>query len=302
MVIAERSTGPAHPDRDRRLPGRAPRVSFVGIGAQKCATTWLHDILAQHPGVSLPTGHKEVDFFSQHYDFGFQWYERRFTGDPERLAGEISPSYLHSPGAPERVAQYNPDMRLILIVREPVARAISNHKHEVRIGHFTGDDLSFEAGLANNPSYVEQGRYAKHLRNWLKVFPRDNVLVLDFDAVIDDPAGVMQSVCRFLGLADLPAGVDLHGKSNESYLVRSGTLEKLKNGLRGVARSLHLGGAWSWLGDTGLRSRYRRANRVSPEAAIGRPLPETVAALKALFRDDIDELERLTGQSFHRWR
>ncbi|HEX5788457.1 MAG TPA: sulfotransferase domain-containing protein, partial [Woeseiaceae bacterium] len=213
----------------------------------------------------------------------------------------ISPSYLHSPGAPERVAQYNPRMRIILIVREPVARAISNHKHEVRIGHFQGDDLSFEAGLANNPSYVEQGRYAKHLRHWLAVFPREAVLVLDFDAVVGDPEGVMRSVCRFLGIGELPAGVDLHGKSNESYLVRSTALEGLKNGLRGLLEALRLGKVWARLGDAGLRSRYRRANRMAPEDAIGRPRPETLAGLKALYRPDIEELERLTGLSFDRW-
>lgn len=302
MPSTERTTGPARYDRQGSLPGGNPRVSFIGIGAQKCASTWLHDVLAQHPGLCMPSGGKEVDFFSYHYDFGFQWYERHFEAEASRLAGEISPSYLHAPGAAERAAHYNRDMRIILIVREPVARALSNHKHEVRIGHFRGEDLSFEAGLRNNPSYVEQGLYAKHLRRWLEFFPRQNILVLRLDDVLQRPQDVVKSLCNFLSVVDLPSEVDVFSKSNESYLVRNSKMEKAKNAARTAARSLKLGRAWEWLGDRGLRARYRQANRIAPEQAVGRPLPQTLDELKSIFRPDVDELEQLTGLSFDEWR
>jgi Sulfotransferase domain len=295
-------TGPVPLDRSDSLRETNPRVSFIGIGAQKCASTWLHDVLAQHPDLCMPAGTKEVDFFSYHYDFGFQWYEQRFDKDASRLAGEISPSYLHAPGAAERVARYNPDMRIILIVREPVSRALSNHRHEVRIGHFRGADLSFEAGLCNNPSYIEQGLYAKHLRRWMEIFPRRNILVLRFDDVFERPADVMEDLCRFLSIADLPPQVDLFSKSNESYLVRNAVMEHAKNAARSALRSLKLGKAWEWLGNSGLRTRYRRANRIAPEKAVGTPLPRTIHELKSVFRPDIDELEQLTGLRFDAWR
>ncbi len=302
MAYAERTTGPAQRDR-QALPARIdPRVSFIGIGAQKCASTWLHDVLAQHPRIGMPPGKKEVDFFSNHYDFGFQWYEGHFAGSGSRLAGEISPSYLHTPGTAERVAHYNPDMRVILIVREPVARAFSNHKHEVRIGHFQGADLSFEAGLRNNPSYIEQGLYARHLRRWLEVFPREHILVLRFDDVFARPRDVAVQVCNFLAIVELPPDVDVSRKSNESYLVRSTLMERGKNSMRSTLRSLGLGKAWDLLGNSGLRARYRRANRMVPEHAIGMPDPPTIDALKAIFRPDIDELEQLTGLTFDTWR
>ncbi len=302
MASAERTTGPANRDQQALPVTIHPRVSFIGIGAQKCASTWLHDVLSQHPRVAMPTGKKEIDYFSYHYDFGFQWYEHHFAASESRLAGEISPSYLHDPGIAERVAHYNPDMRIILIVREPLARALSNHKHEVRIGHFQGEDLSFEAGLRNNPSYIEQGLYARHLRRWLDVFPRENVLVLRFDDVFARPRDVAAQVCEFLEIEALPPEVDVFRKSNESYLVRSGFMERSKNILRSALRALKLGKAWEWLGNSGLRARYRQANRIAPERAIGTPMPQTVDALKAIFQPDVEDLERLTGLTFDEWR
>src|SRR5450432_1780443 len=72
----------------------ATRPTYVGIGAQKCASTWLHSILAEHPEVAVPEV-KEVDFFSYRYDYGYQWYERCFrSSKPARARGEISPSYF----------------------------------------------------------------------------------------------------------------------------------------------------------------------------------------------------------------
>lgn len=294
--------GPAPPDRQFWLPDAPPRVQFVGIGAQKCASTWLHDVLAQHPEVCLPAQKKEVDYFSYHFDFGYQWYERHFAcAGSARITGEISPSYLHGPGVPERVARYNPDMRVILIARDPIARAYSNHKHEVRVGHLQGDDLSFETGLRNNPAYVEQGLYGRHLKRWLAVLPQQHMYVARFEDVVYDPVSVLQAVCGFLGIGPMPAEARLRDKSNESYLVRHGTFEVAKNALRSTVRALGLGRAWQQLGDSGLRARYRRLNRVAPESSIGAPAPETIAELRTLFQPDVEEFRKMTGLVLDDW-
>jgi hypothetical protein len=302
MISNQASPGPARPDRQFWLPDVPPRIRFVGIGAQKCASTWLHDVLAQHPEVCLPTEKKEIDFFSYHFDFGYQWYERHFAvSDSARVTGEISPSYLHVPGVPERVARYNPDMRVILIVRDPIARAYSNHKHEVRIGHLQGENLSFEAGLRNNPAYVEQGLYGRHLKRWLAVLSGEQVQIVRFEDVVYDPAAVLHAVCDFLRIGPMPAGVRLSEKSNESYLVRHYSFEAVKNMLRSTVRALGLGDAWQKLGDSGLRARYRRLNRVAPESSIGAPAPETIEILRNLFRPDVEEFAQLTGLSLDDW-
>jgi hypothetical protein len=284
-------------------PSRAARPTYVGIGAQKCASTWLHRILAEHPDIAVPAA-KEIDFFSWHYDRGYQWYERCFATDDAvaRQRGEISPSYFCEPSVPARVARYAPDVKILLSLRDPVQRALSNHRHEVREGHLVGPDLSFEAGLANNPMYVEQGRYATHLRRWLQYFPREQLLVVLMDDVEQRPNEVCRTVYRFLGVdeAFVPAG--LQQRYNRSYASRSRWLTVVKDRVYGATRAPGLRWAWGAAAGLGLRSAYRRVNEVPSEAVIPAPHPDTLAQLRRLFEPELRELETLLGRSFEAWR
>jgi hypothetical protein len=278
------------------------RIRFIGIGAQKCASTWLHDVLAGHPQPALPSSAKEIDFFSYHYDFGFQWYERVFDRTEHTvLAGEVSPSYFHGEGVAGRVAKYNPKMRIILIVRDPISRAVSNHKHEVRIGHLRGPDRSFEFGLRNNPSYVEEGLYAKHFKKWLRWFSCNQILVMKFEDVVADADATLRQVCNFLNVDAEYTSNLTHTRSNESYLNRSRKFDQSKDAMRRAFRSLGLSRLWQVIGDSGLRDEYRRLNRVAPETAIAPPHPETLEELKALFRPEIEEFEQIAGIPTRDW-
>ena len=98
------------------------RPTYIGIGAQKCASTWLHRILAEHPDISVPEV-QELDFFSYRFDHGYQWYERCFqSAKPARARGEISPSYFGEPTVPGRVARYLPEAKILLSLRDPNAK------------------------------------------------------------------------------------------------------------------------------------------------------------------------------------
>lgn len=278
------------------------KPTFIGIGAQKAATTWIYDVLSDHPDVGLSES-KEVDFFSRHYDKGYQWYERQFVADGDRRAfGEVSPSYLNEPSVPPRVAAYIPDCKIIVSLREPVARAISNHKHEVRVGHLAGEDLSLEAGLQNNPSYVDQGRYATHLGRWLEFFPRDQVMVVLHDDIRQDPAGVAREIYRFLGIApDFVSGA-LNTRSNVGHLKRHPGLDALRRQLRlGLKR---FGGSWLWEGAArlGLRKLYRSVAWVESEDRIPAPGEETLQALRNTFAPEVEQLERLLDRPLPAWK
>ena len=89
----------------------------LGIGVQKCASTWLYDILLDHPQVAL-SEHKEIDFFSYHYGRGYQWYENHFRSEsPQHFSGEISPSYFVEGLVPERLKLYAPDAKILVSLR-----------------------------------------------------------------------------------------------------------------------------------------------------------------------------------------
>ncbi|HET7203585.1 MAG TPA: sulfotransferase, partial [Steroidobacteraceae bacterium] len=253
----------------RVAPTPVARPTYVGIGAQKCASTWLHRILAEHPQVAVPA-EKEIDFFSYRYDHGFQWYERCFAdaGRASLARGEISPSYFCEPSVPARIERYAPDVKILLSLRDPVQRALSNHRHEVRVGHLTGRDLSFEAGLANNPMYVEQGLYATHLKRWLRHFPREQIHVVLMEDVEAGPAGVCRTVYRFLGVDDgyVPSG--LRERYNRSFLSRSRWLTRVKDSVYASTRVPGLRWAWDTAAGLGLRSIYRGINEVSSDDLI----------------------------------
>jgi hypothetical protein len=277
------------------------KPTFIGIGAQKCASTWLYDILADHPQVFL-NAQKEIDFFSYFYDYGFQWYERHFKCTEEKLAaGEVSPSYFHGLSVPKRVYDYDPDARLILFLRNPIERAISNHKHEVRTAHLQGNDLSFEYGLANNPSYIEQGLYASHLERWLAYFPQEQILIILVEDITADPAEVAKLVYGFLGVNKDHEPEALHQRSNVSYANRSAWLETGKNSVRAAFRKLRLGWVWEAVGSAGFQRLYRIFNRRESEAVIPPMKESTKQMLQKRFCDETLRLEKLIDRSLKSW-
>jgi len=277
------------------------RPTYVGIGAQKCASTWLHRILAEHPQVAVPEV-KEVDFFSYRYDHGYQWYENHFSGGGSALArGEISPSYFCEPTVPERVARYIPEARILLSLRDPVERALSNHRHEVREGHLTGADLSFETGMRNNPMYVEQGLYATHLRNWLRYFPREQILVVLMEDVETAPETVSKLVYGFLDVDDNFVPTGLKNRYNRSFTSRSAALGSVKDAVYGLTRRPGLRWLWDAAAGSGLRSLYRGINDVPSSAVIPQPKDQTLRELRGRFAPEIQDLETLIGRPLAQW-
>lgn len=215
---------------DRVLP------DFLIIGAQKAGTTSLYHYLAQHPNV-LPLEWKEVHYFDNAFERSPLWYRAHF---PRRealaalaekvsgpaLTGEATPFYMFHPDGPRRIRSLLPDAKLIVLLREPVARAFSHYHHERRKGV---ESLSFEEAVAREPerlraelervgegayddptslqrhaSYLTRGEYARQLERAYAHFDRRQVLVLFSEDLFRDPHGVYERTTSFLGLPPQP--------------------------------------------------------------------------------------------------
>jgi hypothetical protein len=206
-----------------------PLPDFLVIGAQKAGTTALYAYLLKHPAIVGPSW-KEVSYFDRHYARGEAWYRGNFPttlrraaarrrAGAEPVAGEASPSYLFHPSAPGRVAELVPRARLVALVRNPIDRALSHYHHEVALGR---ESLSFEDALAQeeermrgelermrdpryfshawwNFTYASRGLYADQLERWLAVFPREQLLVVPSEDLLDRPAETYARVLEFLG-------------------------------------------------------------------------------------------------------
>lgn len=201
-------------------------VSFVIAGVQKAGTTALFDYLSDDPGVSLSRV-KEVHFFDDEtQDWArpdYSAYHANF-GPADRPRGEATPIYLYWPNCLARMAAYNPAMRLIVLLRDPVERAWSHWKMEYARGAETkpfawcireGRQRLFDAdpwGHHREYSYVERGFYGEQLERLFGLFPREQVLILDSDALRTRPEAALGQVRRFLGIADgpMPARREVH--------------------------------------------------------------------------------------------
>jgi hypothetical protein len=290
----------AHEHAAQRSTARRPQVDFLGLGVQKAGTTWLHRMLDAHPDVFMAQGDdKDLRFFSACYDYGYAWYERHFeAGSSAKLRGEFSTSYFYCKDAPERVHRYHPGMRLLLSLRDPVARLISHHKHEIRLGRVK-NDFSLERGIESNPSYVEQSLYFSQLSRWLEHFPLSSIHVVIFENLFADPARSVRELYEFVGAAPSFLPDSLHERVNEGRIPRSRLLDR---GVRLSSSTLRAVGA-GWIVDSFKKARVDKWVRSgNTRADDGFEIDAAlVDRLRALFATENAKLAALIGRDLSIW-
>lgn len=193
---------------------------FLVVGAQKAGTTTLQTLLQLHPKVFLPNP-KEVQYFSLHYSEGLNWYRNCFAAAAaDQYIGEITPYYLFHPFAAERIKANLGPVKIIILLRDPVARTISHYRHACRLGF---ESLSLIEALANETrrlegaekilrlpngrhqqhqecSYLSRSLYRHQIERYWENFGRDNVLLLPSEKLFAAPWTILMSVFRFLNL------------------------------------------------------------------------------------------------------
>jgi len=175
-----------------RVSGRPALPNLLVIGAMKCGTSALHEMLDRHPQVQMAAG-KELNFFlgpkrppevdpdewwrHGQWHRGVDWYARQFDADTP-VRGESSPGYTDPahPEAARRIREVVPDVRFVYLVRDPLARACSQWRHHVRDG--TEPRPVEEALLDPGSQYVARSRYLERLMPFLGRFDEEQVLVV----------------------------------------------------------------------------------------------------------------------------
>jgi hypothetical protein len=279
----------------------APRINYLGLGAQKCASSWVHRVLSEHPQACLSVP-KELDYFSYYYGRGQDWYERHFAPTAlSRIVGDNSPSYFVHPLAPVRAARYNPAMKLVLALRDPIERAYSNHLHLVREGFITGSDLTFEHGLERNEMYVEQSRYATHLGHWLKSFPREQIHVVLQEDLVDDAEDQAQRLYDFLGLDRSFRARAISQRANESSIMRQDAAARVVKGGAQVLKGVGLGRLVTAAAGHASVQRWRRSKQVSLREVVPPMKPQTRESLRRQLAPEVDALHALLLRDTFPW-
>jgi hypothetical protein len=287
----------ARPARSTRAHAALPNL--IVIGAMKAGTTSLHHYLSVHPEVGM-SEEKELDFFTERWDRGPDWYARQFDA-AKPVRGESSTSYTKFPryaGVPERIRGVVPEARLVYVVRDPVARMVSHYVHEVAGGREQRPAADALAPASPEQSdYVAFSSYALQLERYLACFDESQVLVLSSEALRRRRRETLARVFAFAGVE--PA---FWCEAYERELGRADQRVRHTPAARALLRIS--------------RTVPRRVRTLLPEHArpvrayaartaipVARPeLPADLRAeLAAHLRPDAERLRALTGQRFEEW-
>jgi hypothetical protein len=282
-------------------------MTFLVIGAQKCATSWLYYCLAEHPALYLPRTKREVEYLggTLHRERGDDWYLGLITPPADshgaEARGDVSVQYLWDPAAPGETARVLPDARLIVSLRDPLERAVSSYFWNLRKGAIPAEvtlehavalgtewlSACEEAGAIEPPpspveELVARSVYDVQLVRWMERFDPERFLVLDYRDIATGPEAVLDRVYGFLGVAShRPSALGRRPKRN-SYALPLLFLERLSPRNRAWAALMdRLNRHWPGRGQDPVR-RLPSAVRDGARAAFAPGMARTRALLKRI--------------------
>ena len=203
------------------------RIDFIGIGAAKAGTTWVTDCLFEHPEVCFSEP-KEVRYFNEKISFArkyenkdhnksFSWYKKHFLHCKKtNLIGEFSPHYLYDKKAPALIKQHFPDVKLIVCLRNPIDRAYS--EYGMHRYYTLAEKRAFEDAIKEEAEYIGKGLYFEQLERVLQYFSKDQMHIILFDDIVNNPESVLKKLFDFLGIDSSIAPELVQEKTNISNL------------------------------------------------------------------------------------
>jgi hypothetical protein len=225
----------------RRNMGKLP--DFIIMGEMKCGTTALYRYISEHPMVE-PAKRKELAFFNAHYEKGLDWYKSQFPDCKNCFTGEAT-GYLKFPDVAPRVYEAVPNVKLILILRNPVDRAYSHYHMHLRKRKI---DVPFEEAVQGESTYLDKGIYAWRLKKWMDVFPREQFHIIQSEQLYKHPQETLNETFKFLGLPSYELNVYEHHNSGSYQPMNPETRKKLVDFYKPYNKELYdfLGVDYQW--------------------------------------------------------
>ncbi|RUS78639.1 hypothetical protein EGW08_013609 [Elysia chlorotica] len=207
-----------------RPQSRAPQCILLGFA--KCGTSALLEFLDLHP--NMVTLNWEPDYFCDrmYKKYDLKWYVGRMPPSlPGQITIEKSPCYIVEHDAHLRIHAMNSSIKLLVLVRDPITRLLSEHAHYASYQHYWGlPSQSFEDRFYSNRTgrfktsvILKVGDYAPHFQHLLKVFPRNQILIVDGDKLITNPLSQISRIESFLGLPHVISRDDIYFDREKSF-------------------------------------------------------------------------------------
>ena len=280
---------------------------FFIVGAPKAGTTAMYELLRRSNGICMSSV-KEPRFFNTAIDHSVfmsgsvtdeaAYLELFRDCDPSAILGEASPSYLIDPYAPSRIFERSPHAKIIVMVRDPVARAYSHYRfHETRTGRasrtfdeaITACEMELDREFYHPNSVLQTGLYSRQIRRFQDTFGPAQVKVVVYDDFIGNPARVAGEVCDFAG-APQPSVISLDdGQRNAAAVPRNACAAAIMSNrfARSIVRR-------AGLGAVAVRFATRHLVKAQESPAM---LASSRKRLEAIYCEDTAQLELLLGRS-----
>lgn len=272
------------------------KTDFIGIGAAKCGTTWLHHCLEEHPEICMPSPKKEPGFYDNHWQ-DLNYYKSQFAHRRnERIIGEFTPGYLAAEGVAERIASHNPTAKLIFIVRNPIERAYSHYCMLAKSGALNDGPEAIQP----ETRMYKDSMYWSSFSKYAKLFPQDQILILVQEEMLSNPLSALERVFDFLNVdanfVPSLATKQIHSRSNRPG--KPGLYRILVSISDLAHRARFSGMLFDKIRNMGVGKVYRMLDR-------GKPFPELTHEvrryLRAEFRNEVKPLLHYLGRRIELW-
>lgn len=256
------------------------------VGATKCATTWLSEALRHHPELHHST-EKSPDFFSTDaYRDGWERYQRAW-GEGTGMRGESSTSYMYRDRALTRIRRWFPEVRLLLVLRNPRDRAISHVRHKLR----TDRPEDLDAYLAKRSHLITDSLYAEPLRAIYARFPEESVRMFFFEEIQERPARVIREAYDHVGVDPEYRPSSTDRVIGEGFAPRFRGLERVKECIAETLRNAGRSEVVRMLKATGVGILYRYFNaRSQLSAEVEAQIRDALRPYLDLWIDDLERL------------
>lgn len=268
---------------------------FIIIGGMKCGTSSLFYYLSLHPEVGM-SDIKEVDFFvkENNYQKGVDWYKARFDGAFKKY-GEASPNYSKAhyfEGVPRRMYTLLPDIKLIYLVRDPIARIVSHYTHNIADGR---EQRSLPEALKDveNNHYIMCSRYNWQLEHFLEYFSQEQIFVVNTHKLKNKRRQTLQAVFDFINV-DPP----FYTRDYEREIHQTGQKRK-----RGKIGRLILESPVIKILKKNISDAVKDPVKKAVRPVVENPelTPDLKQKLQNILSPDVKALRTFAGQGFETW-
>ncbi len=272
------------------------KPTFLFVGPDKTGSSWMFNILSKHPECYVPPA-KDIYFFDRYFTKGTDWYYKHFfNADANAVAiGELSHDYLFSDLAADRIQAELPNVQILICLRNPIERSLSQFQY-LRRGGEVGSDF-FEA-IQLQPKIVSNSRYLEHLERYFSRFSRDQIEILFFDDLQLDPAAFGRDLLERIGI-DPTLDLPFDERVRESSMARNALLSRSLKKLANAARALGLSDTVGRLKSSSVSSIAYRSIREEERTQLSNA---EIDRLWSIFEPDIPALSDLVERDLSHWK